>query len=272
MPANASTTAPHDRSPPAARTTPPVRGEPPIRRRHRPIDAPGRRVRTRSPARPSAASISRRSQSTRSAVVISPRVVAEHRRDPRTGPPGARTASTGAPWPAAAANSCSTARSSNAFERSVRPIGPASRSPSACSSATSWTGEAAARAAPGRAEQIRLTSRARVRARPPGPGSPPARCGSRSRTACARAWRRRRLRRRLVSSENPPAAAACCISCRRFENSSSTASGTSLSSAAPFAPDPTPVRAARRPRLADAPGRDSRRSSPPDTAARHATP
>ena len=159
-----------------------------------------------------------------------------HRRDPQTAAPGARTASTDAPWPAAAANSCSTARSSNVFARSVRPIGPASRSPSARSSATSWTGEPLREPLPaGSPASGRRSSR-------PRPSSP------------ARAWTSSRqvwvsipycLRSRvasaafsaaaLVSSPIPPPAAARSISWRRFENSLSTASGTSASSAAPLA-------------------------------------
>ena len=53
-----------------------------------------------------------------------------------------RISSTVAPWPAAAANSCNTTRSSKLFARSVNPCGPASRSPNASSSETSWLGQA----------------------------------------------------------------------------------------------------------------------------------
>ena len=65
-----------------------------------------------SPARPTAAAIRRRSQSTSSAVVISPPLVriTSARSAKRSACP--RTSLTRAPCLAAAANSCSTARSS----------------------------------------------------------------------------------------------------------------------------------------------------------------
>ncbi len=77
-----------------------------------------------SPARPTAAAIRRRSTATNSAVVIPPPRVAST--SARSAKPSAwpRTSPTSAPAPAAAANSCNTARSSKVLLRSVKPPHP----------------------------------------------------------------------------------------------------------------------------------------------------
>ena len=102
-------------------------GQPPVRRGQRPIDLALGTIAQPASIRSSAESISRRSQSTRSAVVISPSRVRRTSSRATNQSARPRTSATGAPWAAACANSWSTARWSNVLERSVSPCSPASR-------------------------------------------------------------------------------------------------------------------------------------------------
>ena len=226
-----------------------------------------------SPARPTAAAIRRRSQSTSSAVVISPRLVAitSARSANRSARP--RTSLTRAPCLAAAANSCSTARSSKVLLLGGQALGARQAVTEAPLGRLAPLDQAADGALPALPEQLVELL-----------GAEPELCGARADLLApgvgldpvllAIAGRERRASPPRPSSpgrSRPPAPrGASLLVALRSARSPDASRPRALRR--PCAPLPTEGRGARSPARAGVPGRESRRSSPRDTAARRAAP